>query len=185
MPEESHAQIVEALLFSSQHALSTRQIADIIGIKEARKVRPIIDELNEFYKENQRAFAIRKVAGGFLLRTDSKFKQWIKKGKTLRPINLSPAVMETLAMVAYQQPVTRAEIEGIRTVDSTYALRSLLDKKLIKIVGKKEVPGKPLLYGTRKTFLELFGFNTINELPRIEDFDIISEQEQITPSHSS
>ncbi len=185
MSDETVTQIVEALLFSSQHALSTRQIADIVGFEEAKNVRPIIDELNEFYKNNDRAFSIQRVAGGFMLKTDSKYKKWIKQGKTLKPIHLSPAVMETLAMVAYQQPITRAEIEGIRTVDSTYALRSLLDKKLIKIVGKKEIPGKPLLYGTRKNFLELFGFNSIKELPRIEDFDIMLDQEQINTSTTS
>lgn len=177
MNEEPLSGIVEALLFSSQHALTARQIANVLNIKEAAKVRPLIEELNEFYKKHQRAFSIHRVAGGYLLKTDVKFRPWIKKSKAVRPVQLSPAVMETLSIIAYQQPVTRAEIESIRTVDTTYALRSLLDKRLIRIVGKKEIPGRPLLYGTNKQFLELFGFNSLKELPRLEDFDIMSTEE--------
>jgi segregation and condensation protein B len=185
MPDRPVIQIIEALLFSNQHAMSTRQIADIVELNEAKEVRPLIAELNEFYKKNQRAFSIHKVAGGFLLRTDSEYQKWIKRGKIFKPLRLSPAVMETLAMVAYQQPITRAEIETIRTVDSTYALRSLLDKKLIRITGKKDIPGKPLLYGTTKSFLELFGFNSLKELPQIEEFDLVLEEGQVNTSYSS
>lgn len=176
MTEEPLSRIVEAILFSSKQPLSSRQIADILDIKEAREIRPVIKELNQFYEAHNRAFRIEKVAEGFQLRTDASFRKWIRKGRIVRPIQLSPAVMETLAIIAYQQPVTRAEVEAIRTVDATYAIRSLLDKKLIKVVGRKDIPGRPLLYGTNKHFLELFGFNTIKELPRLEDFDIIAKQ---------
>ncbi|MBU3915744.1 SMC-Scp complex subunit ScpB [bacterium] len=175
--ETSLSQIVEAILFSSQQSLTVPQIKKITGIKEGGTIPSIITELNEFYTKHNRAFSIHKVAGGYQLRTNTNFQKWIRKGRILKPIQLSPAVMETLAIVSYQQPVTRAEIEDIRTVDATYALRSLLDKKLIKITGRKEVAGRPILYGTTKYFLEVFGFDSLDDLPRPEDFDIMSKEE--------
>ena len=173
----SLTRIVEAVLFSAREALSARQIATILDIKEAKKIRPIIKDLNEFYEKHHRAFSIRKVAGGYQLRTDPELQKWIRKGRVVRPIRFSPAVLETISIIAYQQPITRAEIESIRSVDATYALRSLLEKKLIRIVGRKEVPGRPLLYGTSRFFLEIFGFNSIKELPRLEEFDILQNSD--------
>jgi segregation and condensation protein B len=170
----SESQIIEALLFSSQHSLTIQQISKVTGIKHSKKIRLLLEELNQFYRENNRAFHIQQVADGYQLRTDTRFQSWIKKGRIVKPVQLSQSVMETLSIIAYQQPVTRAEIEGIRTVDATYALRTLLNKKLIRILGRKEIMGRPLLYGSSKLFLEVFGFNSISELPRPEDFDIMS-----------
>ena len=177
MSDKIDTRVVEALLFSAGNALSTRQIADILEIKEAKAVRPIIKELNAFYQKHNRAFSIQKVAGGFQMRTDPGLQPWIKKGRIARPIRFSPSVLETLSIIAYQQPITRAEIESIRAVDATYGLRTLLDKKLIRIAGRKDIPGRPLLYGTSKFFLETFGFNSLKELPRLEDFDILNNAE--------
>ena len=174
----SESQIVEALLFSSQQSLTIQQISKITGIGKNQKIRQLVEELNKFYQSTNRAFYIEKVAGGYQLRTDSRFQKWIKKGRIVKPIQLSQSVMETLSIIAYQQPVTRAEIEDIRTVDATYALRTLLNKKLIRIIGRKEVMGRPLLYGSSKLFLEVFGFNSISDLPRPEDFDILSSSEE-------
>jgi segregation and condensation protein B len=174
----SESQIVEALLFSSQQSLTIQQISKITGIRKSQKIRQLVEELNKFYQGNNRAFYIEKVAGGYQLRTDSRFQKWIKKGRIVKPIQLSQSVMETLSIIAYQQPVTRAEIEDIRTVDATYALRTLLNRKLIRIIGRKEVMGRPLLYGSSKLFLEVFGFNSISDLPRPEDFDILSSPEE-------
>lgn len=170
-----NSQIVEAILFSSRSALTAKQIAGIVGIRETNQIKKLINDLNLFYKRHSRAFFIEKVGGGYQLRTLREYQTWIKKGKVVRPFQLSQTVMETLAIVAYQQPVTRAEIEEIRSVDATYALKTLLDKKLIKIVGRKDIIGRPILYATSKLFLELFGFNSINDLPRPEDFDLIFE----------
>jgi len=170
-------QIVEAVLFSANHALTIPQLKKITGIKESGKLSEIIDELNLFYKNNNRVFKILRVAGGYHLRTSSRFEKWIRRGRIVKPIQLSQSVMETMAIVAYKQPVTRAEIEEIRSVDATYALKSLLDKKLIKIAGRKEIPGRPILYRTSGFFLEVFGFNTIKDLPRPEDFDILINEE--------
>lgn len=175
--EQFDWQLVEAVLFSANHPLSVPQLKKITGIKETGKVQEIIDELNEFYGDHNRAFLIKKVAGGYQMRTTASFMKWIKRGKIVKPIQLSPSVMETLAIVAYKQPITRAEVEEIRSVDATYALKSLLDKKLLKITGRKEIPGRPILYATSNTFLEVFGFNTLKDLPRPEEFDILTEKE--------
>jgi segregation and condensation protein B len=180
MDKELLTQIIEAILFSSQNALTPKQIAKSLGIKKTGEIREAIKELNIFYQAHNRSFFIHKVADGFQLRSDPKFKKWIKRGQIVKTIQLSPSVLETLSIVAYNQPVTRSEIEEIRTVDSTYSLRSLLDKSLIKIAGKKEIPGRPLLYKTTNYFLELFGFEALNDLPRPEDFDIMSPQDNET-----
>lgn len=179
MEIEALSRIVEALLFSSQQPLNIQQIAKILEVDENRTIKSIINNLNEFYRQNDRSFSVIRVAGGYQLRTKQEYKQWIQKSKIIRPISLSPTVLETLSIVAYRQPVTRAEIEEIRTVDATYSLHSLLGKKLIRIVGKKEIAGRPLLYGTSRFFLEVFGFNHINELPKPEEFDIAIKQEEI------
>lgn len=168
-------QIIEALLFSSQQSLTIQQISKITGIRQRQKIKQILEELNTFYQKNRRAFLIQEVAGGYQLRTDACFQKWIKKGRVIKPIQLSQSVMETLAIIAYQQPVTRAEIEEIRTVDATYALRILLNKKLIRILGRRDIIGRPLLYGSSKLFLEVFGFNSLADLPRPEDFDLLSD----------
>jgi len=180
--KEALTSVVEALLFSSQHPLRIQQIAKILEVDDTRTIKAVINDLSEFYNQNNRSFNVTRIAGGYQLRTKPEFKQWIQKSKTIRPISLSPAVLETLAIVAYRQPVTRAEIEEIRTVDATYSLHALLGKKLIRILGKKDIPGRPLLYGTSRFFLEVFGFNHINELPLPEEFDIaIKEEEIIVP----
>lgn len=173
-------QLVEAVLFSTSHSLTVPQIKKITGLNEAGKVIEIISELNQFYLTHNRSFSIQKVAGGYHLRSLPKFKKWIRKGRIVRPIQLSPSVMETLAIIAYRQPVIRADVEAIRSVDATYALRSLLDKKLIKITGRKEIPGRPLLYVTTGYFLEVFGFDTLQDLPKPEEFDIFPEQDIVT-----
>ena len=121
------------------------------------------------------------IADGFQLRTETRFQEWIKKQDEVKEVRISSSVLETLAIIAYKQPITRAGIEELRTVDSSYATRTLLERKLIKILGREEVPGRPILYGTTKEFLELFSFNKIEDLPRPEDFDIaniINEDEE-------
>ena len=169
------SQIIEAILFSSPQSLTVKQLTRITGEKKVKKIRSAINELNLFYQAHDRAFFIHNVAGGYQIRTNARFHRWIKKGRYVKPIQLSQPVMETLSIIAYQQPITRADIEEIRSVDATYTLRTLLDKKLIKIAGKKDVPGRPLLYGTTRTFLEVFGFDTLSDLPNPEESDIIND----------
>lgn len=171
MSTPSPAQIIEALLFSSPQPLNASQIASFVGIK-LTETRKIIKELNDFYNDHQRAFSIQKVANGYQLRTAPEYKKWVHNSKVMKPLQLSKSVLETLSIVAYKQPITRGEIEEIRTVDSTYTVRSLLNKKLIRISGKKDIPGRPLLYSTTRHFLELFGLKNLSELPLPEDLDL-------------
>jgi segregation and condensation protein B len=165
-------QIIEALLFSHPSSLTIAQIKKITGIQDTREIRVLLDELNQFYQKHDRAFRVYHVAGGFQLRTISHFQEWIRKADAIKPTKLSPSVLETLAIVAYQQPITRAEIEAIRTVDCSYSIRSLLDRNLIKITGRSDVLGRPMLYGTTKYFLEIFSLKKLDDLPRLEDFDL-------------
>lgn len=163
---------MEALLFATEQVLTIAQIQKATGLEGAKNIRAFIAELNEFYEAHDRAFRIHSIAGGFQLRTEEKYKSWIKKAKTVKTIQLSMAVLETLSIIAYKQPVTRSDIESIRTVDASYSLRSLLDKNLIRISGKAELPGRPLLYSTSRYFLEVFGLKNLDDLPQPEDFDI-------------
>ena len=174
MDKEHLSRIIEAILFSSQRSLTLKQIAKGVGERKTKEIRNIIKELNIFYKKYGRSFYIQEVAGGFQMRTDSQFRKWIQKERIVKMIQLSPPALETLSIVTYNQPVTRAEIEDIRTVDSTYSLKSLLEKNLIRITGKREVAGRPLLYGTTKYFLETFGFENLDQLPHPDSFDVVN-----------
>ena len=129
-----------------------------------------IKNLNEKYKANSNAFRIEQIAGGCQMLTLSPYNHWLKKLLRVRGDNkLSAAAMETLAIIAYKQPVIRADIEVIRGVAAGEMIRSLAYKGLVKIVGRAEVLGRPMLYGTTKKFLEVFGLNTLKDLPKIEE----------------
>jgi len=163
---------VEAMLFSSADPLSTRRLADAlkgIGI-DGRGVRKIVRELTEEYDRDRRGFTIEEIAGGFKMVTQMEYAEYV--GNLLgssRGGRLSQAALETLAVVAYKQPVTRADVEVIRGVQAGPLLRSLLQKGLVRITGRAEVIGRPLLYGTTRRFLEHFGLKSLNELPKVEE----------------
>jgi segregation and condensation protein B len=125
-----------------------------------------------------RAFQIVEVAGGYQFRTRPELGSWILKLKRQRGVKLSQASLEALAIIAYKQPVTRAEIEYVRGVDSGAVLRGLVEKRLLKILGRKDVPGRPLLYGTSKRFLEVFGLKDLTSLPNLRE---IQEMEETQP----
>jgi segregation and condensation protein B len=131
--------------------------------------RALVGELNSEYAERGRAFEIWEVAGGFQLRTLPAFAEYVQASQPERPLRLSHAALETLAVIAYRQPVTRAEIEHVRGVDAGAVLRSLLERNLLRIAGHREVPGRPLLYATSRRFLEIFGLARIEDLPTLRD----------------
>jgi segregation and condensation protein B len=161
--------VVEAVLFASDEPLTESRLANIVetGVKQ---VRQHIENLNEKYQTNHNAFRIEQIAGGYQMLTLSPYNHWLRKLLRVRSDSkLSPAAMETLAIVAYKQPVMRADIEVIRGVAAGEVLRSLCYKGLVKIVGRAEVLGRPMLYGTTKKFLEVFGMNTLKDLPKIEE----------------
>jgi segregation and condensation protein B len=161
--------VVEAVLFASDEPLSAARLANIVEA-DTKQVRKHIENLNEKYKTNGNAFRIEQIASGWQMLTLSPYNHWLKKLLRVRSDNkLSAAAMETLAIIAYKQPVIRADIEVIRGVAAGEMIRSLAYKGLVKIVGRAEVLGRPMLYGTTKKFLEIFGLNTLKDLPKIEE----------------
>jgi segregation and condensation protein B len=161
--------VVEAVLFASDEPLSPARLANIVET-DTKQVRMHIKNLNEKYQANGNAFRIDQIAGGCQMLTLSPYNHWLKKLLRVRGDNkLSAAAMETLAIIAYKQPVIRADIEVIRGVAAGEMIRSLAYKGLVKIVGRAEVLGRPMLYGTTKKFLEVFGLNTLKDLPKVEE----------------
>jgi len=161
--------VVEAVLFASDEPLSAARLANIVET-DTKQVREQIKKLNDKYRANNNAFRIEQIAGGFQMLTLSPYNHWLKKLLRVRSDSkLSAAAMETLAIIAYKQPVMRADIEVIRGVAAGEVIRSLAYKGLVKIVGRAEVLGRPMLYGTTKKFLEVFGLNTLKDLPKVEE----------------
>ncbi|MCL1972043.1 MAG: SMC-Scp complex subunit ScpB [Endomicrobia bacterium] len=177
-------QILEALLFVSERPLSLKELKDIIKEDYAQtdNLENILNELKTEYESLNKPYEIKFVADGWTFATKPNFSPWIKKLlKEKAVLKLSPSALETLAMVAYKQPVTRAEIDEIRGVESSGVIDTLLERKLIKIVGRKEALGRPLLYGTTQDFLKHFGLAHLSELPLIEDMPKEAQQSDNVP----
>jgi segregation and condensation protein B len=154
---------------ASDEPLTAARLSSIAGTS-ARQIRQYINNLNDKYKENNNAFRIEQIAGGYQMLTLSPYNIWLKKLLRERSESkLSPAALETLAIISYKQPIIRADIEAIRGVAAGEMLRGLMYKGLIKIVGRAQVLGRPLLYGTTRKFLEVFGLNSLKDLPKIEE----------------
>jgi segregation and condensation protein B len=167
--EPTAESVVEAVLFASDEPLREARLADIAGI-HVRQIRRHIKSLNDRYQAGNNAFRIEQIAGGYQMMTLSCYNHWLNKLLRVRDAGkLSPAALETLAIIAYKQPVIRADIEAIRGVAASEMVRNLMYKGLVKIVGRAEILGRPMLYGTTKKFLEVFGLNTLKDLPKIEE----------------
>jgi segregation and condensation protein B len=159
--------ITEALLFSTEESLPANKIKSVIGDVSLPAVKEAISELNKEYETQGRAFFIQEIAGGFQIRTRPDYREWIAKLNIQREeTKLSNAAMEVLSVIAYKQPVIRAEIEAIRGVDSSAIVRALMEKGLVKMAGRSEELGHPILYGTAPKFLELLGLNSLQDLPK-------------------
>jgi segregation and condensation protein B len=166
----STEQVVEALLFASDSPLTLQKIVSIVGVGSARDMRKHIESLNERYQQQGNSFRIDSIAGGYKMMTLPDYNTWIRKLKKNRQESkLSQAAMETLAVVAYKQPVVRAEIEAIRGVAAGEMLNRLREMGLVKIVGRAEDVGRPMLYGTTRRFLEVFGLASLDDLPQVEE----------------
>jgi segregation and condensation protein B len=164
--------ILEALLFVSDKPLSLKELKDIIkaDVADIFNLEDILKELKDEYISLNKPYEIKFVADGWTFATKPEYSHWIKKLLKEKPVlKLSQAALETLAMIAYKQPITRAEIDEIRGVESSGVIDTLLERKLIKIAGRKEVLGRPLLYSTTQNFLKHFGLAHLSELPLIED----------------
>ena len=167
-------QIVEAVLFASDAPLKAEEIARADESLDEDRVEEALEGLRRYYDEAERAFQVVEVAEGFQLLTRPDFATYLERFDTVpRPSRLSGPALETLAIVAYRQPIGRIEVEYIRGVSSSGVLRSLQDRALIEVVGRGEGLGRPLLYGTTGRFLEHFGFASLDELPRPEELPIV------------
>lgn len=167
-PEDA-AGVIEAILFASDAALPPARLASVAELP-VRAIRHAVDLLNERYEKNQAAFRIQSLAGGYQMVTLPDYHDVLKRLLNVRKQSrLSQAAMETLAIVAYRQPILRADIEVVRGVACGEMLRSLLERGLAKIVGRADVIGRPMLYGTTKKFLEIFGLASIKDLPGTEE----------------
>lgn len=156
---------VEAALFVSREPLPTHRLAQLADLSEGTRVRALIRELNQRYERESSAFSVVEVAGGFQLRTSPEFAPWLFRMQEVPvEVRLTTAAMETLATIAYEQPVLRARIESIRGAQCGDILRQLLDQDLIQIAGRSEDLGRPFLYGTTKRFLQVFGLVHIEDL---------------------
>ena len=161
--------VIEAILFATDEPLTDSRLASIVETS-AKQVRESVDSLNAKYEANNNAFRIEQIAGGYQVLTLNLYNSWLKKMLRARSDNkLSPAALETLAIIAYKQPIIRADIEAVRGVAGGEVIRSLMYKGLVKIIGRAEILGHPMLYGTTKKFLEVFGLNSLKDLPKAEE----------------
>jgi segregation and condensation protein B len=179
MTADNRRAVVEALLFASSKPLSIENLFDASGIDKAG-LNEILTALQEEYSSDSRGFSLEEVAGGFQLRSDTRFSAQIGKLFAARiRRRMTRSSLESLSITAYRQPVTRAEIEQIRGVDSGAVLKTLLSLSMIRILGRKEAPGRPILYGTTREFLEYFGLRDIESLPTLEEVtELLDEGEE-------
>ena len=174
--------IVESLLFSSDKPLTVKEIRSCLPDVDASDIKSALKVLEREYEMMDRSFNLREVAKGYQFRSRSEYGAYILRLLQTTPNRLSRAAMETLAIIAYKQPVLRHEIERLRGVDVGGILRTLLEKELIRIMGRKDLPGRPLIYGTTKRFLEVFDLKDISSLPKLKEIKAFGADEfQPTP----
>ncbi len=162
--------VLEALLFASGEPLTVGAITKATALSE-QEIRDMMRELIAEYRDRNSGIVIAEIADGYEMATDPDLAAWIRRMKNITVSNkLSQPALETLSIIAYKQPITKVEVDQLRGVNSDAAVKSLLDKHLIKIIGKKESPGRPFLYGTTNEFLQYFGLKNLTELPAIHDF---------------
>ncbi len=179
LQREDLKQIVETLLFITDRPVKPSRLADVIENTDGRKIREIILALKDEYAARGSAVQIVEIGGGFQMCTKPEYGRWVRRLYNEKmTTRLSNAALETLAIVAYKQPITRAEMEAIRGVDVAGPLEKLLDRGLVRVVGKKDTIGRPMVYGTTDEFLRTFGLNKISELPDLQVFAAKSLQEK-------
>jgi len=172
--------IVESLLFAAGAPLPLKRLVDVLAGPTAKEIKAAVDRLMASYNRPGRGVLLLAVAGGFQLRSAPVNAEWVRTLLRERPARLGRAALETLAIVAYKQPATRAEIEAVRGVDCDSALATLLARKMIKIAGRKEAVGRPLMYATTAEFLEVFGLNDLTQLPALKEIGPVQEPEDET-----
>ena len=171
MERAQQKQIVEALIVAAGEPVSAARLAEIVPALEASDVAGLVAEITRDYEAAGRALEIWEVAGGYQLRTHASVAPYLRLLHRERALRLTRAGLETMAIVAYRQPVTRAEVEHVRGVEAGPVLKSLVDRKLVRIAGHREVPGRPLVYATTKRFLEVFGLGKLDDLPTLREVE--------------
>lgn len=169
--------IVESILLVSEDPINLDKLSEIIEESDKSEIKDAIDELKGEINDSDRGIRLTEVAGGFQFRTSPTNSSWIFRLNKLKPAKLSRAAIETLSIIAYRQPITKQEVEAIRGVDSGWTIKSLLERNLIKIIGKKEEPGNPLIYSTTKQFLEFFNLKSLDELPTLRDYHELNQDQ--------
>ncbi len=160
---------LEAALMLADEPLPARKLADVAGLTDTNEARTLIERLQQLYDMDDSAFQVEEIAGGFQLLTRAKYHPWLARLKrTGHELRLTPATLETLAVIAYKQPIMRAEVEKIRGVSCGEVVRQLMEKGLVRIAGRHDSLGRPQVYGTTKKFLQAFGLNAIKDLPEVE-----------------
>jgi segregation and condensation protein B len=167
--------IIESLLFVAEDPLSIDRLANVLDMDDKKAIREALHTLMAEYEGRQGAFALHEVAGGYQFRSRPEYVPWIKRLIQPKPSRLSKASLETLAIIAYKQPVIRSDIEHLRGVDSGGVLRMLLERKLIRVLGRKEIPGRPLIYATTKQFLEVFDLKNLRDLPTPKEIEALGK----------
>jgi segregation and condensation protein B len=171
MSQDNTKSAIEALLFANDKPLTIEQAKSVLDNLEPAQIRALIEELRAEYEQSNRGIQIIEVAGGFQMITASNFAPFLKKLFKARHVDrLSKPALETLAIIAYKQPVTKLQIQSLRNVDCDGVIKNLLDKNLIRISGRKKAPGRPYVFSTTRQFLEYFGLKSLDDLPKIEEF---------------
>ena len=163
--------ILESLIFISDNPLLLDTLIEILPESSKEAILEGIEQIKREYAEGSKGFELIEVAGGYQFRTKPRWAEWVNRLKKAKAVKLSRSALETLAIIAYRQPIIRPEIEEIRSVDSGWVLRTLLEKGLIRIVTRRDIPGRPIVYGTTKAFLELFNLNTLSDLPTLKEIE--------------
>jgi len=163
--------VVEALLFATQRPLSAKDIKEIIELEDIKIIHQIIEEIKNECVQQNKSFKLAELAGGFQFTTDPVYSKWLRKlYKITKRDFLTKPSLETLSIIAYRQPVTKAEMEFIRGVNTDGVIKNLMQRGLIRISGRKKVPGSPFLYSTTRFFLQYFGLNSLDDLPTLPEF---------------
>ena len=171
--------ILESLLFASENPVRFETLVEILADCHKEAILEAIQKIREECDQDARGVELVEVAGGYQFRTKPRWAEWINRLKKAKTFKLSQSALETLAIIAYRQPVIRPEIEQIRGVDSGWVVRTLMERGLIKMMGRRDIPGRPIVYGTTKAFLELFGLNVLSDLPTLKEIQPPSDLGEI------
>jgi segregation and condensation protein B len=171
MERDQLKSVLESLLFASEGPVTLARLAEVVEGVERQEIAAVLADMQAEYDAAGRGFRLVEVANGYQMRTARENADWVKKLYRDKPARMTRATLETLAIVAYKQPITRAEIEAIRGVDVDGVVATLLDRRLIRIVARKDIPGRPFLYGTTPDFLQLFNLKDLGHLPTLKEME--------------